>query len=94
MYSNKLSPAQLERLALVAEEASEVAQIISKIIRHGYFSEHPSTGIANQESLEIELGHLHHVIERLIGSGDVRLMNVQHHSLEKAKTIHKYLHHQ
>lgn len=51
---NKLSDAQAERLAMLTEEAGEVAQAVSKILRHGYNSCHPhkpdSTNLMNLES--------------------------------------------
>lgn len=41
-HFNNLSPAQAERLAILAEEAGEVIQIVGKILRHGYESHHPA----------------------------------------------------
>ena len=40
-HFNKLTPAEDERLAMLAEECAEVIQIVSKIQRHGYDSWHP-----------------------------------------------------
>lgn len=40
-HFNKLSPAEAERLAMLAEEAAEVIVEINKILRHGYESFHP-----------------------------------------------------
>src|SRR5579872_899269 len=37
----RLTPAQIERLALLAEECGEVMQAVSKILRHGYESRNP-----------------------------------------------------
>lgn len=34
---NGLSPAEVERLALLAEECGEVIQTVGKILRHGYY---------------------------------------------------------
>lgn len=36
-----LTPAELERLAILAEECAEVIQLVGKIIRHGYESCNP-----------------------------------------------------
>jgi len=47
-HFNNLNPAELERLAILAEEAAEVVQIANKIIRHGYASYHPTTKKAIQ----------------------------------------------
>lgn len=40
-HFNKLTPAEAERLAMLAEEAGEIIQIVGKILRHGYESNHP-----------------------------------------------------
>lgn len=40
-HFNKLTPAEAERLAMLAEECGEVVQVIGKILRHGYESYHP-----------------------------------------------------
>ena len=40
-HFNKLTPAEAERLAILAEECGEVIQVIGKILRHGYDSYHP-----------------------------------------------------
>lgn len=41
-HFNNLTPAEAERLAMLAEECAEVIQIIGKIQRHGYDSYHPN----------------------------------------------------
>ena len=40
-HFNGLTPAEAERLAMLAEEAAEVIQAVGKILRHGYASYHP-----------------------------------------------------
>ena len=40
-HFNGLTPAEAERLAMLAEECAEVIQITGKILRHGYGSTHP-----------------------------------------------------
>ena len=40
-HFNGLTPAQAERLAMLAEECGEVIQVVGKILRHGYDSYHP-----------------------------------------------------
>ena len=57
-FQNDLTPAEVERLALLAEEAAEVIQVVGKIIRHGYESTHPNGGKNNRELLEHELSDL------------------------------------
>lgn len=54
-HFNGLTPQQTELLDVIAEEAAEVIQIISKIKRHGYDSHDPVTGKGNREWLEDEL---------------------------------------
>ena len=55
-HFNQLTPAQAERLAMLAEECGEVIQIIGKILRHGYDSHHPDRPhITNRELLQREL---------------------------------------
>ena len=51
MAFNQLSDAQLERLYILSEELGEAQQAVGKILRHGYDSKHPETGITNKESL-------------------------------------------
>jgi len=41
MSHPSLTPAQAERLEMLAEEAAEVVQMCTKILRHGYSSYHP-----------------------------------------------------
>lgn len=58
-HFNRLTPAQAERLAMLAEECGEVIQIIGKILRHGYDSHHPNDPrTTNRELLGRELTDL------------------------------------
>ena len=54
---NKLTPAEIERLAYLSEECGEVIQVIGKILRHGYESYHPHdpNKITNRELLMSEI---------------------------------------
>lgn len=40
-HFNGLTPAEAERLAMLAEEAGEIVLAIGKVLRHGYESRHP-----------------------------------------------------
>jgi len=40
-HFNKLTPAEAERLTMLAEECAEVIQVVGKILRHGYDNYHP-----------------------------------------------------
>lgn len=41
-HFNRLTPSEAERLAYLMEEMAEAAQIIGKILRHGYESKDPT----------------------------------------------------
>lgn len=93
-HFNKLSPAQLERLALLAEEMSEVQQVIGKILRHGYASYHPDTKIGNVEKLEQELGDVEAIVRMMAKAGDIDSIQIERWVQSKQARIGKYLHHQ
>lgn len=62
-HFNKLTPAQAERLAMLAEECGEVIQIIGKILRHGYDSYHPvNPRVSNRDLLAKELRDVNAVL--------------------------------
>jgi hypothetical protein len=66
-FSNELTPAQAEALALLAEECGEVVQIVGKILRHGLYSYHPNDpGVSNAMHLEHEIADVRAAIEILI----------------------------
>lgn len=93
-FSNGLSPAQAERLALLAEECGEVIQAVGKILRHGYRSSHPDFLNTNRAHLAMEIGHLHFATDLMIQNGDVEGGEVGHAHREKIKNIPQYLHHE
>lgn len=71
---NRLTPGQVERLSICAEEMGEAIQAIGKVLRHGYKRRHPFTpgGPSNRENLEVELGHVEAAIELLVTFDPVR----------------------
>ncbi len=91
---NKLSPAESERLDVLAEECAEVIQAICKIKRHGYESRHPSGGPSNRTQLEIELGDVRWAMLQLTGGGDIKLNSILEAYRCKCDRPQKYLHHQ
>lgn len=93
-HFNRLTPAEAERLALLAEECGEVVQAVGKILRHGYESTHPDGGPTNRETLERECGDVYHVIWRLIAVGDIDGNSMSLWADDKAKKVAQYLHHQ
>lgn len=94
-HFNNLTPAEHERLSLLAEEMGEAIQVIGKILRHGFDSNWegklPKT---NRELLEQELGDVHYAKGLLCVSGDISNKAIQARAAEKALTVGQFLHHQ
>ena len=74
-HFNRLTPAEAERLAMLAEEAGEIVQVVGKILRHGYESYHPDNPHStNRDLLAKEVTDILAVIELMdqdfnVGSG-------------------------
>jgi hypothetical protein len=90
--SLSLDQAEIERLALVNEECAEVMHIISKILRFGFYSRHPSGGPTNKELLEGELGDLQARINLMIDAGDIDTANINSHCMVKMESKQYLLH--
>ena len=95
-FSNELSDAELERLAILSEEMGEALQVVGKILRHGYESANPllEEFISNTTLLEKELGHVKYAMEAMILRGDVSESEVANECDKKAESIQRWLHHQ
>ena len=94
-HFNKLTPAEAERLAMLAEECGEVIQVIGKILRHGYESSHPVTpNTSNRDLLEKELGDVDAIMSLLSDADDIFWQNVELHSTNKLISVKKWTHHQ
>ena len=93
---NELTPAQVERLAILAEECSETIQIVGKILRHGYASTHPDNeeGPDNQAMLEVELGHIQAAQKMLVDKRDILPGYISKAKARKLRRVQQYLHHQ
>lgn len=94
-FHNGLSDAQSERLAILAEECSEVVKAVTKILRHGYESNNPyrpEEG-TNRQMLEMELGHVHCIMTMMVKRTDIDSTQMQRASKLKKKSIRKFLHH-
>lgn len=94
---NGLTPAEAERLAMLAEEAAEVNQIAMKILRHGYESFHPDDPqrFTNRRLLEKELLDLFAVHLAMIRSGDIRSPgDLETSAQEQWEKKLRYTHHQ
>jgi hypothetical protein len=95
-HFNKLTEAELERLAILAEEASEVQKIVSKIIRHGYASFDPTASdmTSNRSYLQIELGDFLAILDMMVNEKDVDKCMIDDHKAGKERRSPDYLHHQ
>lgn len=96
-HFNGLTPAEAERLALLAEECGECVQAIGKILRHGYESRHPldgTHGTTNRESLEREVGDIYTAIWMMFEAKDIRRLAVAHREDVKRESVKRYTHHQ
>ena len=93
---NGLTPAETERLALLAEECGETIQVIGKILRHGYNSHSPFDPEAtpNRELLQKELGDIDRAVKIMAVNHDVSGEKIAQRSSQKQEAVAKYLHHQ
>lgn len=91
-----LSPAEVERLALLAEEMGEAIQVVGKVLRHGYESHNPNDPerTTNRKLLMNELGDVRHSVDRMCDADDVskQIIGVRAHL--KGQRVGQYLHHQ
>jgi len=93
-FFNKLTPAELERLALLGEELGEVQQAIGKIIRHGYDEHAPGIfNTNNRLDLTRELGDLMAAIEIMIDIGDIKNSELSLYTDAKLRKVFKFMHH-
>lgn len=89
-----LTDAQRERLEMLAEEAAEVVQCCTKILRHGYNSHHPDRpGRTNKKELQDELMQMWAVYERMAHHNDLMQINF-YSSPDVWKKKMQYTHHQ
>lgn len=74
-HFNGLTPAEAERLAMLAEEAGEIIQAVGKILRHGYSSYHPDDpeGPDNRDRLQREVDDLITVSKIMVLGRDITL---------------------
>lgn len=87
---NRLTLAQIERLAILSEECGEIIKAVGKILRHGYRSK----GWSNKEDLERELGDIMAAVEELSESGDVDLDVIEQARYNKRYVKKPITHHQ
>ena len=96
MSEPNLSDAEIERLAVLIEEASEVVQCATKILRHGYESFNPDDVEAgdNRGQLCREIGDVQYAVELMHEAGDVDRSEIAYGLRAAAVDKPKYLHHQ
>ena len=92
---NELTPAEAERLAMLAEECAEVVQIVGKILRHGYKSWYPADTFRtpNRVLLFKELVDVQAVMQLMCQGGDIASIH-RSDALHEAEKKLTYAHHQ
>jgi NTP pyrophosphatase (non-canonical NTP hydrolase) len=103
-FSNELTDAQVERLAILAEECGEVIQVVGKVLRHGYNSHNPTLEPMKQKPnialLHKEIGDLLWIICKLDDAADIDFFiprasaNINMWLRRKEESAAPYLHHQ
>lgn len=95
VFSNNLSDAQLERLAILSEELGEAQQMVGKILRHGWISFSPfdEDKTPNQMLLTKELGDILYAIKLLESNGELLFTDIEQFAISKQERIKPYLHH-
>ncbi len=93
-HFNGLTPAQAERLAMLAEECGEVIQIVGKILRHGYDSHHPDNPTTTNRHLLIkELSDVNAVLQAM-GREELINANLNNNPVQIWQRKLRYTHHQ
>lgn len=92
--SHGLTPAELERMALLTEQCGEVVQAVGRILRHGFAGCHPEGGPSNREALAREIGDLRVAIELVMRAPDVDEGVVDRAEIDKWIRLHRYTRHQ
>jgi hypothetical protein len=90
MRKPELTNAEIERLSLLAEEASEVVKACMKILRHGYENSYDN-GQTNRAALEEELGHEYYARILMLEAGDIdidKIIQSRRAKVEKGTFLH------
>lgn len=93
-FHTGLTPAQIERFAILSEELGEAQQVIGKILRHGLISRHPKLETTNRTLLANEIGDVLYAIDLLVSAKDIYKPVIEASKAAKAVSIAQYLHHQ
>jgi len=84
-------------LEILAEEAAEIIQIKSKIMRFGLSDFHPKNKLMNQDKLEEEVGHFLAMVEILVNNKvltDAGLMKAKYAKFKKLPKWYQALRYQ
>lgn len=92
---NGLTSAETERLAMLAEEAGEIVQMVGKILRHGYESYHPDDQeqVTNRVLLRTEINDLVGVVHGMVQNNDLSPLTLYDADSAWQRKL-KYSHHQ
>jgi len=96
-HFNQLTPAEAERLAILAEECAEVIVAIEKIKRHGYESYDPMQAVprdTNRQTLCRGMGDVRYAMIAMCEAGDVSKEAIHQRAEIKRELIKPWLHHQ
>jgi hypothetical protein len=92
-----MTEAEKERLTMLAEEAAEIIQMVTKILRHGYDSYHPNDPLrtTNNILLQEEITDMLSIIYAMneVDDMDVDLYDDYLHEERWSKKL-KWTHHQ
>lgn len=93
---NGLTLAEAERLAILAEEASEVIKVVGKVLRHGWTPTDHTTGIRydNRAELQTELGDMANIQRLMLERADISHGMIAKAAQAKRAKWGPYLHHQ
>ena len=89
-----LSPAEIERLSMLAEECGEVVQAVGKVLRHGWDCSSPYGSRTNRVTLEREVGDVRAIVGLMLDSHDLHLAEVQTWQRRKRAAVPKWTHYQ
>lgn len=89
-----LTAAEIERLAILAEQCGEVAQAIAKVMVHGWKVQSGDFGISYRVGLERKIGAVRAAVNMMLDAGDVRLAELQAWQRNKRERLAKWAKHQ
>lgn len=92
--NDALTPAENERVALIAEECGEVVQVVGKILRHGLESWNPVNADhrTNRQLLEVEIGHVLTATDMLCSVGVLDMGSIERARIAKHASVVRWLH--